>query len=49
MQTFTTMRYVHATDEGKRRAVEAAASGGVKSNPATSREGDSIVPSRKYR
>ncbi len=31
----TTMRYVHATDEGKRRAVEAAASGGVKSNPAT--------------
>jgi len=31
----TTMRYVHATDEGKRRAVEAAVSGRVKSNSAT--------------
>lgn len=45
----TTTRYVHATDEGKRRAVEAAASGGVKSNPATSKEGDRVIPSRKYR
>ena len=31
----TTMRYVHATDEGKRRAVEAAVSGRVKSISAT--------------
>lgn len=31
----TTMRYVHATEEGKRRAVEAAAKSRVKSNPAT--------------
>ena len=31
----TTMHYVHATGEGKRRAVEAAAKSRVKSNPAT--------------
>lgn len=31
----TTMRYFHATEEGKRRAVEAAAKSRVKSNPAT--------------
>lgn len=31
----TTMRYVHVTEEGKRRAVEAAAKSRVKSNPAT--------------
>jgi len=31
----TTMRYVHATDEGKRRAVEAAVIAGVKSPSAT--------------
>ncbi len=30
-----TMRYTHATNEGKRRAVEAAVSGGVKSVSAT--------------
>jgi hypothetical protein len=30
MDIRTTMRYVHATDEGKRRAVEAAARGTVK-------------------
>ena len=31
----TTMRYVHATDEGKRRAVEAAVSASVKLRSAT--------------
>jgi integrase len=35
MDIHTTMRYVHATEEGKRRAVEAAARSRVKSNPAT--------------
>ncbi|MCI0487534.1 MAG: site-specific integrase, partial [Blastocatellia bacterium] len=35
MDIHTTMRYVHATDEGKRRAVEAAARGSVKSAPVT--------------
>jgi site-specific recombinase XerD len=35
MDIHTTMRYVHATEEGKRRAVEAAAKSRVKSNPAT--------------
>jgi hypothetical protein len=35
MDITTTMRYVHATEEGKRRAVEAAAKSRVKSNPAT--------------
>ena len=30
MDIRTTVRYVHATDEGKRRAVEAAARGTVK-------------------
>lgn len=35
MDMNTTMRYVHATEEGKRRAVEAAAKSRVKSNPAT--------------
>jgi integrase len=36
MDINTTMRYVHATEEGKRRAVEPAAKSRVKSNPATS-------------
>jgi integrase len=35
MDINTTMRYVHATDEGKRRAVEAAARSRVQSVPAT--------------
>src|SRR4051812_29819217 len=35
MDINTTMRYVHATEEGKRRAVEAAAKSRVQSNPAT--------------
>ena len=35
MDNRTTLRYVRATDEGKRGAVEAAASRDVKSNPAT--------------
>ena len=35
MDIHTTMRYVRATEEGKRRAVEAAAKSRVKSNPAT--------------
>jgi integrase len=35
MDIRTTMRYVHATDEGKRRAVEAAVSGGVKLESVT--------------
>ena len=35
MDIHTTMRYVHATEEGKRRAVEAAAKSRVQSNPAT--------------
>jgi hypothetical protein len=35
MDIRTMMRYVHATDEGKRRAVEAAASGGVKLESVT--------------
>jgi integrase len=35
MDIRTTMRYVHATDEGKRRAVEAAARGTVKSEFVT--------------
>jgi len=35
MDIRTTMRYVHATDEGKRRAVEAAACGRVKSESVT--------------
>jgi integrase len=35
MDIRTTMRYVHATDEGKRRAVEAAANGSVKSASVT--------------
>lgn len=35
MDINTTMRYVHATEEGKRRAVEAAAKSRVQSVPAT--------------
>lgn len=35
MDINTTMRYVHATEEGKRRAVEAAAKNRVQSTPAT--------------
>jgi integrase len=35
MDIRTTMRYVHATDEGKHRAVEAAVSGGVKLESVT--------------
>jgi integrase len=35
MDIRTTMRYVHATDEGKRRAVEAAARGTVESEFVT--------------
>jgi len=35
MDIHTTMRYVHATEEGKRRAVEAVAKSRVQSSPAT--------------
>jgi integrase len=35
MDIHTTMRYVHATEEGKRRAVEAVAKSRVQSTPAT--------------
>jgi integrase len=37
----TTMRYVHATEEGKRKAVEAAANWGKQKKPATN------LPQRK--
>jgi integrase len=44
----TTMRYVHATDEGKRRAVEAAVSASVKSQSATNLpQADGVKPSGK--